>query len=463
MTYHTGKMSSANVTTPRMVTTVGLTTAGVTLAGPKLGLHWTVSLALSDETFLNKWAFALAPDALPKGPMRFLMMAALEHWSTYHQLMDWAAYIYYVDNSVDDEDLHESYRQVFSDLEEVYSITESSMPTAWKAAEHWIQSYHIGMALDNARAFLVAGDRASAFSELLGLREVTGQEKSPAIEISGDADLAELVRQGRLVKKSIPLGIPQIDERLEGGVTPGELAIIAGPTNLGKSMFLCYLASEAYKRNQRVLYLTLELSRLMIGERILTALFQKPRQELDPDTITDELMFLREKEGVTDRGSVLIEDGVETVVDLIDRLEKVAPDIVLIDSADDLKPKEKYKSLYESQGEVYSHILLSICHEMNMPVWTSVQLNRDSIEKGRVSLRHIGDSFKKVQRATLVIGLSQTLEEAEHHLGNMMKLLCLKDTQHGAQGKWWRYLVKFGNGPRGWPAYSYYPETGALS
>ncbi|KKK85012.1 hypothetical protein LCGC14_2777560, partial [marine sediment metagenome] len=357
---------------------------------PKLGLHWTVSLTLADETFLHKWAFALQPDALPKGPMRFLLLAALEHWGTHRQLLDWPAYLFYVDNSIDDEDLHESYRQVFSDIQEVYGITESSLPIAWQAAETWIQSYHVGMALDNARAFLVAGDRGAAFSELLSLREVTGQEKAPPIEISGDADMAEMLRQGRLMKHPIPLGLERIDDALEGGVLPGELAIVAGPTNLGKSQLLCYIAAEAYKRNQKVLYLTLELSRMKIGERILTALLEKPRQELDPETITAELLSMREREGVTNRGSVLIEDGVETVADLRERLRQVAPDIVLLDSADDLKPKGKYNSLYESQGEVYSDMLLTICHDMNLPVWTSVQLNRDSVERGRVSLRHIG-------------------------------------------------------------------------
>ncbi len=432
------------------------------MTAQKLGLHWTVSLVLADETFLNKWAFALQPEALPKGPMRFLMMAALEHWNTHRQLLDWPAYIYYVDNSIEDEDLHENYRQVFIDIQEVYGITKSSLPTAWQAAESWIQNYHVGMALDSARAFLVAGDRASAFSELLSLREVTGEVKPVPLEIRGDADMAELLRQRQLTKTVIPLGMERIDDALEGGVSPGELAIVAGPTNLGKSMFLCYLAAEAYKRNQRVLYMTHELSRLKIGERIITALLERPRQDLKTDTIADELMHMRERENVTDRGSVLIEDGVETVADLRQRLDTVRPDLILLDSADDLKAKGKYNSLYESQGEVYSEMLLSICHDMNLPVWTSVQLNRESIEKGRVSLRHIGDSFKKAQRATLVIGLSQTLDEADYFMGNMMKLLCLKDTEHGAQGQWWRFITKFGRGPRGWPAYSYFPERGDL-
>jgi hypothetical protein len=222
------------------------------------------------------------------------------------------------------------------------------------------------------------------------------------------------------------------------------------------------LAATAYKANKKVLFLTYELSRLELGERILTALLEKPRQELDPDTIGADLLAMREREGVTDRGSVLIEDGLSTVSDLRYRLEEVQPDLVLLDSADDITPRQKYPSLYLAQGEVYSDILLDICHKMKLPVWTSAQLNREAVEKARVSIKHIGDSFKKGQRATLVIGLSQTLDEADYFMGNMMKMLVLKDTRHGAQGKWWRFITKFGKGPRGWPAYNYFPERGDL-
>jgi hypothetical protein len=394
--------------------------------------------------------------------MRFLLMAALEHWNSYHQLLDWPSFIFYVDNSIEDEDLHENYRQVFTDVQTVYGITESSLPTAWKAAEEWLQNYHVGMALDSARASLVAGDRGSAFSTLLSLQEVTGEERAAPVEISSDADLGEMLREHRTHREPIPLGLEQFDEALEGGVLPGELAIIAGPTNLGKSQFLCYLAATAYKANKKVLFLTYELGRLELGERILTALLEKPRQELDPETIGDELMRMREREGVTDRGSVLIEDGLSTVSDLRYRLEEVQPDLVLLDSADDITPRQKYPSLYLAQGEVYSDILLDICHKMKLPVWTSAQLNREAVEKARVSIKHIGDSFKKGQRATLVIGLSQTLDEADYFMGNMMKMLVLKDTRHGAQGKWWRFITKFGKGPRGWPAYNYFPERGDL-
>jgi hypothetical protein len=60
------------------------------------------------------------------------------------------------------------------------------------------------------------------------------------------------------------------------------------------------------------------------------------------------------------------------------------------------------------------------------------------------------------------VGLSQAREEADFYLGPLVKLVVLKDSQHGAQGQWWRYLTKYGRGAKGWPAYDYYPERGDL-
>jgi hypothetical protein len=422
-----------------------------------------MSLVLSDATFLEKWSQALTPESLPKGPTRFLLRAALEHWNWAHQLMDWASYLYWIDKAIDDEDLHEDYRQIFLDIQAAYPLTESSALPAWEAAEEWLQNYHVGMALDRARAALVSGDRGTAFEELLGLREVTGEEREVPLEITPSDSLGDIIRSSRSTSwrdAPIPLGLDLFDEHLEGGVQRGDLAIIAGLTNLGKSQFMCLLAASAYKANRRVLYLTYELNRKQIGERILMALFEKPKQELNPNTLADDLIALREKHGVTDRGSVLIEDGIRTVADLRRHLEEADVDLVLLDSADDISPRQTYNNLYLAQGEVYSDILLDICHGMNLPVWTTVQLNKDAVEKARVSLRHIGDSFKKIQRATLCIGMSQTREEEDFYLGPVVKLVVLKDTQHGAKGRWWRYITTFGRGSKGWPGFNYYPERG---
>lgn len=425
------------------------------------GLFWTIALVLADERFLKKWRPHLQAEALPRGPMRFILAAALEHWDAHQLLLDWPAYLFWLDKAVVDATLHREYRQTYLDLVTAYAVTESSYPTAWAAAEEWVQNYHVGMALDRARSALAGGDRATAFQELLGLHEVTGTTPAEPVtlELEGLADL--LRRRRAACGGATRLGIEQLDDALEGGVLPGDLAIVAGPTNLGKSMFLCYLAASAYQQNRQVLYLTYELSRDEIAERIIMALFERGKHELNPETVAQELLSRRERWGVT-VASVVIEEGPATVAELRHRLEQEPFDLVLLDSADDIVPRQTYPSLYLAQGEVYSDILLDICHGMTLPIWTSVQLNRESVERARVNLRHIGDSFKKVQRSTLCIGLSQSREEEDFYMGPVVKMWVLKDTKHGARGKWWRFLTKFGRGSKGWPGFEHYPERGEL-
>lgn len=424
---------------------------------------WVVSLALSDQTFLAQWRHALRWEDLPKGPVQFILAAALEHWDDHHQLLDWPSFLGYLDVVVEDDDVREEYRQTYTDLTTAYAITESSLPLAWEQAEQWLQEYHISLALDRARSALAAGDRSSAFQELLGLHEIAERE-APAPPVSlEDTQLGVLLSQRPDRSAACPTGIPRLDEMWEGGVYPGHFAIVAAPTNVGKSMALSAFAAAGYVANKRLLFFTYELTKVEVAERILMALFRIPKQRLNPDIVVDKLLELRRQSGLT-TASLVIDDGegIRTVADLRGRLEGEDIDLVLLDSADDLHPSRNYTKTYEALGDIYSGIRLDICQRLGLPVWTSVQLNREAVERAHVSEKYIGDSFKKVQRANLALGISQTVEEREHFLGPFVKLVVLKDSEHGSKGKWARYRTLFGRGNEGYPGFEFWPERGDL-
>ncbi len=417
-----------------------------------------MSLILSEDPFLEKWRPVLEPQSLSRGPLRFLLAAALEHWDLYHKTMDLPSFLYWVDNGVDDPDLHEEYRQIYLDITAAYPITESSREAAWGSAEEWIQDYHIGMALDRARAALVAGDRPTAFTELLNLREVVGeQEAEPPISLAGER-LGELLAKRPMYSDACPTGIPAVDELWEGGVYPGNLALAAGETNVGKSMLLCQLTCASYLADKRVLYFTYELTKVQVAERILTGLFTCSKRDIKSDNIVDQLVTFREKNGLT-KGSLVIDDGanIHTVADLERRLEVENIDLVLLDSADDLVPAKQYSKQYEGYHEIYRDLRINVCQGLGYPLWTTVQLNRDAVEKAKVSLKHIGDAFAKAQRAHLVLGMSQTTDELSDPMGPKVKLWILKDTEHGSKGMWSLQRTMFGRGSDGWPGFVHEP------
>lgn len=425
------------------------------------GLFWTISIASHDPAFLVKWRHGLNWKDIPDGPSQFLIAAITLHWDAHQQVLDWTSFRSYLE-TVEDEDTAEEIVELYTDILSAYEITESSKGVAWEKAETWIQNYHLGMALDRARAALNVDDREAAFTELLGLSDLTGElPPEKPVEIDGGG-MGAMLKNRLRPEEACPTGIALVDKWWEGGVYPGQLGVFVAPTNVGKSMTLAYFAASAYRANKRVLYYSYELSVQQVGERILGGIFQKPRQKMNLDTIDDDLMKLREQAGITS-GSITIARDVNTVADLKRRLEESPVDLVLLDSADDLTPRGKHDKLYESQGEVYSDLLKVICQGMNIPVWTSSQLNRESVEKARISLKHIGDSFKKMQRAHLVLGAAQTVEEGEFWMGPVVKLCVLKDTSHGSRQSWERYITKFGRGNEGWAGFDHFPEKGDLA
>jgi replicative DNA helicase len=69
----------------------------------------------------------------------------------------------------------------------------------------------------------------------------------------------------------VPTGLKDIDSRVR--LTPGSVAIVAAVTSVGKTMFALNIARNAsYKHGCRGLYATLEVSKVLIFERLVSAL-----------------------------------------------------------------------------------------------------------------------------------------------------------------------------------------------
>lgn len=399
---------------------------------------WAVSLALEDAGFLEKWRPHLKDSDFPRGPLQFITTASLLHWDKFHVPLDTVTFLGYTE-LIDDPDERNEVIQTYGDLAHAYTITDSSRPFAWEQAEQWIQNRHLGTALDDARAALSVGDRETAFDKLLNLEGVTGRVREEPLALDS-GNLSVLLSARPDSSQAIPTGIPELDRMWGGGLYPSNFAIVLSGTNTGKSMLLSYFAAYAYAANKRILFFTYELTRLQILERVLATLFQTPPKYIGVEADT-QILALREGLGL-DRAALTIDDGIETVADLRRRLNTGDYDVVFLDSADDMRPREKYQNTYGSQGEIYSD-LLHLCQGERRTIWTSTQATREAMEKATFGLRQMGDSFIKARRAQLVLGLSQTEEDLNEVTGTKMKFMVLKDTLHGSRGWWARYTTKF--------------------
>lgn len=226
------------------------------------------------------------------------------------------------------------------------------------------------------------------------------------------------------------------------------------------SMVAAVLAASAFLAGKRVIYYTSELTVRQVTERVVAAIFKVPIKEVQQraeefasylDDITEALpeAEVRVVE-MHDRPTVR-----QVKADLVAaEREGKPPHVVVIDSADDLRSGRQMPSLYLELAEVYTDLRNRVAQGKKLVVWTTSQTNRQAIDKARVSLKHIGDSFAKAQRAHVVVGISQTEQELRAPFAPRMRLVLLKDTLHGRRGEEWYLTAKFGReGTPGYPGF----------
>jgi len=270
-------------------------------------------------------------------------------------------------------------------------------------------------AAQQATADIEAGEESgSVVSALLLACSATRKERPPS---STKTDLRRVVDAIERKSESeeptaLPIGFETIDEMLSGGLRPGELAIAAARTSVGKSTFAINVAGRCAKNSHaRVLIFSLEMPSDQIHERMLSAVSAVPLWKLRKGRCDhgDVLRLHDAQMAITDDwGDIVIEDqrGI-TIQELTlrARAHHAADPIglVIVDYLQKVKPSTKHHSREQEVAEVVAG-LFELALEVNAPVLALAQLNRSAITAdGAPGLHHIRDSGAIEQDADVVI------------------------------------------------------------
>jgi len=115
-----------------------------------------------------------------------------------------------------------------------------------------------------------------------------------------------------------------------------------------------------------------------------------------------------------DLGKLVIKEyptGSASVLTIRNHIEKltlkgIKPSIVVIDYADVMKSTRAYDSLRHELKLIYTE-LRNLAVELNIPVWTASQANRDSSKSEVVGLENLGEAYGKAQVADVVLSISR--------------------------------------------------------
>ena len=227
----------------------------------------------------------------------------------------------------------------------------------------------------------------------------------------------------------IPFDIDYFNKITKGGLPNKTLNIALAGTGVGKSLFMCHMASSVLLQGSNVLYITLEMAEEKIAERIDANLLNVNIQEL---TDLPKVMFDNKVTNLAQKtqGTLIIKEyptasahsgHFKSLLNELALKKSFKPDIIFIDYLN-ICASSRYRG--NSTVNSYSYIksiaeeLRGLAVEANVPIVSATQTTRSGYASSDVDLTDTSESFGLPATADLMFALISTDELQE--LGQIM-------------------------------------------
>jgi replicative DNA helicase len=210
----------------------------------------------------------------------------------------------------------------------------------------------------------------------------------------------------------------------KGGVPSKTLNIALAGTGVGKSLFMCHVASSVLLQNKNVLYITLEMAEERIAERIDANLLNINIQEISdlPKSMFESKVTNLSKKT---QGTLIIKEyptasahagHFRSLLNELALKKSFRPDIIFIDYLNICA-----SSRYRAGGNVNSYTtvkaiaeeLRGLAVEANVPIVSATQTTRSGYGSSDVELTDTSESFGLPATADLMFALISTEELEE--------------------------------------------------
>jgi replicative DNA helicase len=227
----------------------------------------------------------------------------------------------------------------------------------------------------------------------------------------------------------IPFDLEYFNKITKGGLPNKTLNIALAGTGVGKSLFMCHMASSCVLDGRNVLYITLEMAEEKIAERIDANLLNVPIQQL---VELPRQMFETKITNISKKtqGTLIIKEyptasahsgHFKALLNELSLKKSFKPDIIFIDYLN-ICASSRYKGNLSVNS--YSYIkaiaeeLRGLAVEFNVPIVSATQTTRSGYGNSDVELTDTSESFGLPATADLMFALIST-EELEQ-LGQIM-------------------------------------------
>ena len=228
----------------------------------------------------------------------------------------------------------------------------------------------------------------------------------------------------------IPFDLEFFNKITKGGLPNKTLNIALAGTGVGKSLFMCHVASSALLQGKNVLYITLEMAEEKIAERIDSNLLNCDIQNLNQ---LPKMMFDNKVTSIAKKteGKLIVKEyptasahcgHFKSLLNELALKKSFKPDIIFIDYLN-ICASSRFKG---NAGNVnsYSYIkaiaeeLRGLAVEANLPIVSATQTTRSGFASSDIDLTDTSESFGLPATADLMFALISS-EELEG-LGQIM-------------------------------------------
>lgn len=246
-----------------------------------------------------------------------------------------------------------------------------------------------------------------------------GLPSSTGHDFFEDAE-ARFIKINRL---ACPTGLPRLDSKdiLRGGLGRGEIGVVTANTGVGKSHWLVAMGSNAMRVGKNVLHYTFELTEHAVGLRYDSNLCDVPSNE-----VQDRKEEVLEKYDKMELGRLIIKEyptGSASAITIRNHVEKLmlkgfTPSVIIVDYADIMRSTKSYDSLRHELKLIYEE-LRNLAMDMNIPIWTASQANRESAKSDIVGLENMSEAYGKAMVADVVVSISRKPAEKATSSGRL--------------------------------------------
>ena len=228
----------------------------------------------------------------------------------------------------------------------------------------------------------------------------------------------------------IPFDLEYFNKITKGGIPNKTLNIALAGTGVGKSLFMCHVASGALVDGKNVLYITMEMAEERIAERIDANLLNVPIDQL-PNISKD--MYRTKVEDIARKttGKLIVKEyptgsahagHFRALLNELKLKRQFEPDIIFIDYLN-ICASSRMKGMGGAINS-YNYIkaiaeeLRGLAVEFDVPVFSATQTTRSGYGNSDVGLEDTSESFGLPATADLMFALIST-EELEN-MGQIM-------------------------------------------